>query len=78
MAEGYKQFTNKTISIKLDDTHYLQWIQQVEITKARSKLEEYLDGTISYEITPRMRSTHGARTNHKILFNKWNTLVVHY
>lgn len=37
MADGIKPLTNKTINIKLDDTNYLQWRQQIGFTIACHK-----------------------------------------
>ncbi|GMI95023.1 hypothetical protein HRI_003171600 [Hibiscus trionum] len=40
-------FTNKRISIQLDDTNYLLWKQQVTLLIRRQGLEGYIDGSIS-------------------------------
>lgn len=42
MAENSKQFTNKTINIKLDNANYLKWRQQIGFTIVTHMLEGYL------------------------------------
>lgn len=45
MALNPKHFTKKTINIKLDESNYLQWKQQISFTFASHRLEGYLDGS---------------------------------
>ncbi|GMJ07461.1 hypothetical protein HRI_004415300 [Hibiscus trionum] len=42
-----KPFTNKTILIRLDDTNYLLWRQQVFFTIESLALVDHVDGTLS-------------------------------
>lgn len=40
-----KNFKNKTINIKLDETNYLQWKQNISFTIASHRLEGFMDGS---------------------------------
>lgn len=44
-----KNFSNKKINLKLDETNYLQWKQQIIFTIASHRLEGYLDGSTRVE-----------------------------
>ncbi|KAL4368436.1 hypothetical protein GQ457_05G012080 [Hibiscus cannabinus] len=47
MASSFKPFTNKSISIRLDETNYLLWRQQVLFAIESLALSSHIDGTIS-------------------------------
>ncbi|KAL4273083.1 hypothetical protein GQ457_13G020100 [Hibiscus cannabinus] len=44
-SSGFKPFTNKSISIRLDKSNYLLWRQQALFTVESLALESHLDGT---------------------------------
>lgn len=44
-----KQFSNKAINLKLDETNYMQWKQQICCSIASHRLEGYLDGSTQLE-----------------------------
>ncbi|GMI64010.1 hypothetical protein HRI_000070300 [Hibiscus trionum] len=47
MAENTsKLFTNKTISLRLDESNYLIWKQQVLFTIESLALEDHIDGSL--------------------------------
>ncbi|GMJ14888.1 hypothetical protein HRI_005158000 [Hibiscus trionum] len=47
VSENSKPFTNKSISIQLDDTNYLLWRQQIQFAIESLALQDHLDDSFS-------------------------------
>ncbi|KAL4318029.1 hypothetical protein GQ457_18G017830 [Hibiscus cannabinus] len=60
MASSSKPFTNKSISIRLDETNYLLWRQQVLFAIESLALSSHIDGTIS--VPPQYTMVDGVKT----------------
>ncbi|KAL4309252.1 hypothetical protein GQ457_01G011170 [Hibiscus cannabinus] len=60
MASSSKPFTNKSISIRLDETNYLLWRQQILFAIESLALASHIDGTIS--VPPQYTMVDGVKT----------------